>query len=64
MCHGIWFSTQWACVTDVRKAHALLEGKGVRHGCSSADYKLIASVSFLSSGIPFTCNRDDNMNVS
>lgn len=36
----------------------------MRHNCGVADYKLIASVSFLSSGIPFTCNQDDNMSVS
>lgn len=55
---SIWYGCNIVDMhNDVRKAHARLEVKGGgRRDCCAADYKLMASVSFLSSGIPFTCS--------
>lgn len=46
----------WAYTIYTRKAHASVRtNKEIRQFAAFSDYKFIASVSFLSSGIPFTC---------
>lgn len=47
----------WACRIYTRKIHASIRtSKEIRQFAAFSDYKFIASVSFLSSGIPFTSN--------
>lgn len=49
-------SILWACTMYTRKTHASIRtNKEVRQFAAFSNYKFIASVSFLSSGIPFTC---------
>lgn len=49
-------SILWACTIYTRKTHASVRtNKEIRQFAAFSDYKFIASVSFLSSGIPFTC---------